>query len=392
MIQSFNFKSTPSLIFGAGKIMELPNLLGQFGKKLLVVAGGSSFTSGPVWPTLEMALIQNGFSLALCRIDNEPSPADIDQISDQYREENIDAVIAIGGGSVLDTGKAVSAMLAENGSVADFLEGVGTRKPSGLKVPFIAVPTTSGTGSEATSNAVICSVGPEGFKKSLRHDKFIPDLALLDPQLTISCPRELTISCGMDTFSQLVEAYLSTNASPITDALALTGIRTVIQSLPQAIADGNNLEARSDLCYGSYLSGIVLANAGLGTVHGFASALGGYFPIPHGIVCGTLMAAANMFALEQLLTEPESQPSAIALSKYAALGRMIKEETTSQVEDAMAFISYLVNLTESLHLPKLSSFSISYEDLEKVVATSSNKYNPVQFTDEQLLQILRARL
>lgn len=392
MMHSFDFKPTPPLVFGVDKIMELPRLAGRYGPKLLVVVGGSSFTSGPIWPVLEELLTENQFTLTLCRISNEPTPEDIDRICDQYRSENFDAVVAIGGGSALDAGKAISAMLAETGSVLDFLEGVGSRKPSGSKVPLIAAPTTSGTGSEATSNAVISSIGIKGFKKSLRHDSYIPNIAVVDPQLTISCSKELTVSCGMDTFSQLVEAYLSTKASPITDALALDGIRAIIRSLPRAVADGTDLAARADLSYGSYLSGIVLANAGLGTVHGFASAVGGYFPIPHGIVCGTLMAAANKLTLQQLLQGPRSEISVVALKKYATLGQLTGESTDSNENSAHAFISYLETITEEFQLPRLSRFGVTEDDFGRIIAASSNKYNPVQFTEKQLREILGKRL
>lgn len=392
MIQPFTFKPTPALVFGAGKIMELPGLTERFGRNLLLVVGGSSFTSGPDWPRLEAALTAHGCTVAICRVDNEPTPEDIDTACELYRVENFNAVVAIGGGSVLDAGKAISAMLAESGSVVDFLEGVGTRKPSGSKLPFIAIPTTSGTGSEATSNAVISSVGSQGFKKSLRHDNYIPNLALLDPQLTVSCPSRLTVACGMDTFSQLVEAYLSTNSSAMTDALALDGIRAVLGALPKAVADGGDLDARTALSYGSYLSGIVLANAGLGTVHGFASALGGYFPIPHGIVCGTLMAEANRLTLSQLLQQPETTAAKTALHKYATLGRLVNKEQNSANQAAEAFIAYLQNLTDQFDLPRLAAFGVCENDFERIIAASSNKFNPVHFTDNHMQEILRARL
>lgn len=392
MTHSFNFKPTPHLIFGAGRIMELPGLAAVYGRNLLVITGGSSFTTGPVWPELEAELYRNHFAVSLSGIGNEPSPADIDRVCNQLRGTRCDAVVAIGGGSVLDAGKAISAMLTENGSVRDFLEGVGSKKPSGSKIPFIAVPTTSGTGSEATSNAVISSIGTDGFKKSLRHNNFIPDLALIDPQLTISCPKELTVACGMDTFTQLLEAFLSTNSSPLTDALALDGIRAVIRSLPRALADLTDLEARSELSYASYLSGIVLANAGLGTVHGFASALGGYFQIPHGIACGTLMAEVNRLTLQELRQAPESDISANALAKYATLGRLSGENHASPADQDQSFITYLETLTEEFGLPRLSKFGIGENDIERIVATSANKYNPVQFTDKQLQKIIRQRL
>ena len=180
----------------------------------------------------------------------------------------------------MDAGKAISAMLTQEGSVKDYLEGVGHKHPSGNKVPFFAVPTTSGTGSEATKNAVLSEIGPNGYKKSLRHDHFVPDLAIVDPDLTLSCPPGLTAYSGMDAFTQLLEAYVSTKAHPFTDALCEKALELLSGSLLQAYQDGENIEAREAMSYAAWTSGIVLAQVGLGVVHGFASAVGGMFDNP----------------------------------------------------------------------------------------------------------------
>ena len=276
-------------------------------------------------------------------------------------------------------------MLMEQQPIFDFLEGVGTSKPSGIKVPFIAVPTTAGTGSEATSNAVLSEVGSKGFKKSLRHDNYVPDMAVIDPVLTRSCPPSLTGACGMDTFSQLVEAYLSTNSSPFTDNLALDGIRAVSRSLLTACRNGSDLSARADMSYGSYLSGIVLANAGLGTVHGMASALGGFFPIPHGLICASLMAPVNRLTLTRLREKDVNHP---ALAKYSRLGEMISGEPLSATDAQDRFIGYLDELTAGLGIGDLGGFGITHEDFSRIIAESGNKYNPVQLGETDFATIL----
>jgi alcohol dehydrogenase class IV len=280
-------------------------------------------------------------------------------------------------------------MLVENRPVAYFLEGIGIATPTGRKVPFVAVPTTSGTGSEATNNAVISSIGETGFKKSLRHDNYIPDIALIDPTLITSCPRALTVACGMDTFTQLVEAYLSTSGSPFTDTLSIAGIQCVLRSLETTCNDGHNLAARADMAYASYLSGIVLANAGLGTIHGFASAIGGFFAIPHGVVCGTLMAESNRAALMRLRHTGENPA---ALDKYANLGRMVGGEPVSDEQAQDLFITYLDALTDKLGVARLGNYGIGENDLDKIVAHSANKDNPARFNESELHEILQARL
>ena len=314
----------------------------------------------------------------------------IDGIVSTLSGTGIDLVIAIGGGSVLDSGKAISAMLAEEKEITRFLEGVGDTIPSGRKIPFIAIPTTSGTGSEATSNAVLSSVGRDGFKSSLRHDNFIPNLAIIDPRLTLSCPPKLTVACSMDCFTQLVEGYLSTNSSVITDALAVSGIQAVHNSLRTVSHDGGNLCARTDLAYAALLSGIVLANSGLGTVHGFASIIGGLFPIPHGVICGTLMAPVNAQTLKNLRANNADHS---ALSKYTGLGRIFsgqQDKTDSWYQDS--FIDQLYRLADDLDIARLSEFGLGPGDVPKIVAKTGNKYNPSQLTKEQLTDILLSRV
>ena len=210
-------------------------------------------------------------------VSGEPSPELIDTTVEKYRNEAVDAIVAIGGGSVLDAGKAISAMLHRTESIKEFLEGVGTIEHPGTKLPFIALPTTSGTGSEATKNAVISHVGKSGYKKSLRHDNFVPDIAIVDPRFTLSCPQNITAASGMDCFTQLIESYLSDKANEYTDALAWEGLKEIKSSLVQSYMHGNDIQARTGMAFASLTSGICLANAGLGVVHGFASSIGGLY-------------------------------------------------------------------------------------------------------------------
>ncbi|MGB3210892.1 MAG: iron-containing alcohol dehydrogenase [Desulforhopalus sp.] len=390
MTSSFSLQLPPQIIFGPGKIAELEKHILRFGFRPLLVLGSRSFSETDQYHLLQNIFSKLGVSVKTVHIGSEPSPEVIDSIVADPSSSDIDLVIAIGGGATLDGGKAISAMLTEGGKIARFLEGVGTETPSGRKLPFIAVPTTSGTGSEATSNAVISSVGRQGFKSSLRHDHFIPNLALVDPGLTLSCPQKLTVACGMDCFTQLVEGYLSTNSSSLPDALSLDGIRAVQRSLRPVCADGNNLSARTDLSYAALLSGIVLANSGLGTVHGFASVIGGYFAIPHGVVCGTLMAPTNTITLKNLRTHAGNHP---ALAKYTELGRIFSDQTNKTdgwYQDC--FIEALERLAAELNIPKLSEYGMTSDDIKTIVEKTGNKYNPAQLSEEELTNILYSRV
>ncbi len=391
MIPAFSFKTLPQIHFGAGKIGELPRLVYRYGNRVLLLLGGESFIKSGHWPILQASLkAKSGLLAVVEHVRGEPSPETVDEIADRYRKQAIEVVLAIGGGSVIDAGKAISAMLVEGGGVSRFLEGVGNERPSGRKVPFIAVPTTAGTGSEATSNAVLTRTGDQGFKRSLRHDNYIPDIALIDPSLALSCPRDLTIACGMDAFSQLVEAYMSTHASPFTDALALDGLGAVRRSLRTVCNEGDNLPARTDMAYAALVSGIVLANAGLGAIHGFASAIGGFLPIPHGVICGTLMAAGNRVTLRRLRRTNENP---LALEKYSRLGRLFTEKDKAPpalYQDL--FIAELERLTDELVIPSLGHYGINQTHLDTILAQSGNKYNPAALDQEEMREMLLSRI
>ncbi|MCA1741887.1 MAG: iron-containing alcohol dehydrogenase, partial [Bacteroidales bacterium] len=278
----------------------------------------------------------------------------------------------------------------KTGSVREYLEVVGDKDHPGTKVPFVAVPTTSGTGSEATKNAVISQVGKDGFKRSLRHDNLVPDAAIVDPELTLTCPPEITAAAGMDCFTQLTEAYLSTKANAYTDALALEGIRAIKRSLLRSYTHGDDINARSDMAFAALTSGICLANAGLGAVHGLAGTIGAMFNIPHGAVCGTLMAAANQANVRELRRTGDAGP---ALKKYAALGRIFSDAAGKNDNYYIDFfIDYMTAATYLLGLPELSRYGLKSEDLPMICSQSDVKNNPVSLSAEQLREILSHRL
>ena len=235
----FHFARTPELFFGPGKLAYLPDTLrGRGISSLVCITGESSFRETEQWSRLRDDLHSAGIGFRDYSVSGEPSPESVDAIAAECRENQPDCVLAVGGGSVIDTGKAVSAMLPCSEGVETFLEGVGTKKPPGSKVFFAAVPTTSGTGSEATKNAVISRQGTEGFKKSLRHDNYVPDIAVVDPELVLSCPAGITAASGLDAVTQLLEGFVSTKASPLTDALAAGGLMAAGPSFVRAVEQG----------------------------------------------------------------------------------------------------------------------------------------------------------
>jgi len=386
---SFKFTHTPDLLFGAGKINILPGFLqDRKVQKTLLVVGGSSFHKTDHWARLSQEMAAKGISSHLVSVHHEPSPGLVDDITKKYRDEAIDMVVSIGGGSVIDAGKAISAMLVQQRSVMAFLEGAGSGlEHDGRKVPFIAVPTTSGTGSEATKNAVLSEVGENGFKNSLRHDNFVPDLAILDPELTVSCPPNVTAASGMDAICQLLEAYMSDAASPLTDALALSGLGFAAESLQDvSTTQPHNIEKRAKMCYAAFLSGVTLANAGLGVVHGFASSIGGLYDIPHGVLCGTMLPEAVRVSIQEAFKEKSGNAGVIR--KYVTLGEVLCGSSKDDEKTCSALIKFLFRLKETLKLPGLSQYGVSSADAMKIAIKTSNKNNPVRLNREQLIRLV----
>ena len=389
----FSFYRTPRLAFGPGRLAEIAAILGRFGRHVLLVTGGRSLARTGRLDHLVSIFKENAIGFDRITVTGEPSPELIDDATAHYRPRQIDAVLAVGGGSVLDAGKAISAMLTQQASVCDFLEGIGKKVHSGRKIPFIAVPTTAGTGSEATKNAVLSRIGAAGYKKSLRHDNFVPDVTLIDPQLMVTCPSDTTAACGMDALTQLIEAYVSTAASPMTDALSLDAIGRVHQNLAAAGSHGSNdIAVRSQMAYAAFISGVVLANAGLGIVHGLASPAGGFFDIPHGVVCGTLLAAATRTNIAVL--RASGDPLA-ALTKYGRIGALLSNRDFT-VQRTRTFCDLLVEKleewTDRLHMPRLGRYGIKTDDIDKLAAGAGLKNNPARLDAGHIRDIVAARL
>ncbi|MFC1563443.1 iron-containing alcohol dehydrogenase [candidate division KSB1 bacterium] len=393
MLDNFNFSRTPELYFGAGSFSGLPGIINRFGKKALVVTGGSSFKESGRMDILSGAFKELSINAEFLTVKREPTPEIVDETVSQFRTAGIDVICSIGGGSVVDAGKAVSAMYLQDGSVFDYLEGVGTgKKHNGRKIPFIAVPTTAGTGSEATKNAVLSRVGSGGFKKSLRHENLVPDVAVIDPGLALSCPRDVTAYSGMDAFTQLLESYVSTKSNALTDALCESGLLYIINNLAHACSTGSGDAAiRSAMSYAAYLSGIALANAGLGTVHGFASSVGSLYDIPHGVVCGTLLGETVKTTIKKLQEEDSAENN--ALIKYAKIGSYFAGNSGGDTEYLCnLLIENIMNWTEELEIPLLSWFGVSSMDFDNIIENTSNKNNPVELDENDLKQILGSRI
>ena len=391
---SFSIANLPKIEFGSGALSKVPEIVQFCGSNCLIVSGSNSFVNSQYWPVLEKQLTELAVSYQLCTITNEPSPELIDEIVNDHRDNKIDIVVAIGGGSAVDAGKAIAGLLNLNHSVMDFLEGVGPELDyPGPAVPFIAVPTTAGTGSEATKNAVLSRQAYDGFKKSFRDQKLVPDYAILDPDLLSSCPPGLIAANGMDALTQLMESYVSTRSNALTDALAIDGLKAVRASLLNWFNGDNSVHNRTQMIYASLLSGINLAQTGLGSVHGLASPLGAFFPIPHGVVCGTLVAEATAVNIKAI---KEREPDNLALMKYAELGCLFADDNTLTDDKALeALVSYLNMLTTEMQLPGLKEYGVRAEQIDHVVANSrgsSMQTNPIVLTDDEIRSIVFKRL
>jgi alcohol dehydrogenase class IV len=386
MVRPFQFSHLPKIYFKNGIITELASMVHQFGDNIILVTGKSSFLSSTYAEILFEDFRKKGIKYHILSVPGEPSPELIDNAIKVFNNEEINLVVGIGGGSVIDAGKAISAMMYRSESVVGFLEGVGNKEHPGTKLPYIAIPTTSGTGSEATKNAVISSIGHNGFKRSLRHDNFVPDLALVDPKLTLHCPKDITAASGMDCFTQLTEAYLSNKSNEYTDALAIEGLKAIKESLLRSYINGEDIEARTGMSFAALTSGICLANAGLGVVHGFASSIGGMYDIPHGLICGILMAKSNEINIRELRKKGINP---VALKKYATLGKLFINKT-GQTEEYYtdSFVSYLNKLSHDLQLTGLRKSGLEEKDVGIICSETEIKNNPVKLAEEDLAQIL----
>lgn len=391
MHQPFTFFPMPKLILGQGSIDLLGEQAALHGQTALLVTGAGALERASQLNRIVANLKSADMQVHRCSIAGEPSPSMIDDVADRYRNSRVDLVIAVGGGSVLDAGKAIAAMIKERGPVVDFLEGVGQRQPSGLSVPVIAVATTSGTGSEATKNAVISRVGSGGFKKSLRHDNYIPRLAILDPDLCLSAPPSVTAACGMDALTQLIESYVSTHASPLTDALALDGMRHLIPALPDACGKGAvDIGCRGAVAYGAFLSGVTLANAGLGVVHGVAGPMGGAIAIPHGVACANLLPFAVKATVDNLAAR-DTEESRASIKKFSRIGKLFGASYKDPRDCCRHLVDCLYRWLDELDLPRLGRYGLADVHVDLLVPAASNKNNPLPLSADQIRQMIQDR-
>lgn len=402
---SFSLSLFPRIEFGHGTINLLPRLIALYGQKLLLITGKHSFCQSPHWTKLIAALDTHDVQWFHTSISGEPSPQFIDTTVKQFFTNGIQCVVAIGGGSALDCGKAISGLLGSGDSVMEYLEGVGHgKKYTGPAIPFIAVPTTAGTGSEATKNSVLSDIGKQGYKKSFRDEQLIPQYAIIDPDLLESCPKPLIAANGMDALTQLMESYLSTKANSFTDALALSGIELVRDSLllwyhsnntlSQSDSSSNEIkQARANMAYAALISGITLAQVGLGSVHGLASPLGAFFPIPHGVACGTVLTAATGINIAAMLSrEPQNQ----GLKRYAHIGRLLcQDNALNDIEAREKLLSLLSDWSRQMALAPLSTYGVTEKDIPRLVANispSSMLTNPIVLTQIEKEQLVRSSL
>ncbi|MFN7921067.1 MAG: iron-containing alcohol dehydrogenase [Bryobacteraceae bacterium] len=365
---NFEFATAGRIVFGPGKIRELR----VPGARPLLVTGRSAQVS------LDAA--------ARVLVTGEPT---VDLARDgarQAREAGCDSVVAIGGGSVIDAGKAIAALVPNSGEPLDYLEVVGHgRTLERDPLPLLAIPTTAGAGAEATRNAVLASTEHK-VKASMRHPAMLPRLALIDPELTVTLPPALTAATGLDALTQLIEPYVSLKANPLTSALCAEGMRLIADSLRRAWSDGKNLEARSAMSLASLYGGMALANAGLGAVHGLAAPIGGLFLAPHGAVCAALLGPvmrANIRALRRT--------DSGALDRYGAVAEFLMGRG-----DPDAAAAWCEKLVADLKIPRLSTYGMSAGDIRVVVArsmeASSMKANPVKLDASELAAVLEAAL
>lgn len=392
-MNNFFFASTPHIHFGLGMRSKLPDIIRSYGVKALLVTGGDSFDASGVCQEM-WAGLQQDFEVHRIKVSGEPSPQLVDAAVAKYRGFSPDCVVAIGGGSVVDAAKAIAGLLPTGDSVMLYLEGVGQGKSYlGPSTPFIALPTTAGTGGETSKNAVLSEIGINGFKKSFRHDELVAKHIILDADLTVSCPKPVTAACGMDAFTQLLESYVSGKANAMTDALAVSGLEKVRDSLVAAVKDGKDLQAREGMLYASSMSGLTLANAGLGSVHGLASPLGAFFPMPHGEVCGTLLYDAVRINIRAM---QEREPANPALAKYAEAGRLLGgNKALSDAASLTGLLRVLKQWTAHLAMPLLCDYGVKITDVDRIIdniSGGSMATNPIVLTRQEIVELISSRL
>ena len=381
---AFEFATANRILFGAGKLNELDRQMEGNRERLLLVCGRSSAAI----PRIREILSSLDLSISEFHVHGEPT---IDVIrAGLEAARDCDSVIGLGGGSVLDAGKALAALAANPGEIADYLEVVGRGKPLvNAPLPYIAIPTTAGTGSEVTRNAVL-EAPEQNVKVSLRSPLMLPRLALVDPELTYSLPPDITAASGLDALTQCIEPFVSIKANPMTDALCRSGIQQAARSLRRAWEHGSDPQARQGMSLAALFGGLALANAALGAVHGFAGPLGGMLHAPHGAICARLLPLVmegNIRAMEA------RQPQHPALRRYQEIARLLTGEDSATSLDGVRWASQLVS---DLQIPRLSTYGLRAgqfpEAVQKTLKASSFKGNPIPLNEAELNEILEKAL
>ncbi len=390
----FEFSSVGKIVFGRGKVAQLGELARGLGTVALVVHNGDDPGRGGAVDRAAASLEAAGVKVHYHRQRGEPKIADVDAGLAAARQHGCDLIIGLGGGSAIDAAKAVAGLLTNGGAAIDYMEVIGKgQKITKAAAPWIAVPTTAGTGAEVTKNAVIGS--PEHqVKASLRSEYLLARIALVDPELQLGLPPAVIAASGMDALCQLIESLVSTGSQPVTHALSLQGFRLIAGNLVRSYRDPANIQLKEPVALAALLSGITLGNAGLGAVHGFAAPLGARFPIPHGVICARLLApvvGANLNALRDAPVIPD------AMEYYAVLGRILSfRDDMMRGSATNALLDFLTSLVRSLQIPNLSEYGLREEHVPSIVElarkTSSMKYNPVVLSDEALAGVLRAAM
>jgi alcohol dehydrogenase class IV len=382
----FEFMTANRIIFERGSISRIGKLAKELGTKVLLTTGMPPETTEKVVKLLK----DEGLDVVVVVVTKEPSIENLEISLEIARKEKVDVVVGFGGGSAMDTGKIISAMIHNPGEVLDYLEVIGKGMTLAVpSIPCIAVPTTSGTGAEVTKNSVLGSVTNK-VKVSLRSPFLLPKIVLLDPEMTVSVPPAVTASTGLDALTQVIEPFVSNAANPFTDAFCREGMKRASGSLRRAFDDGTDIDARVDMSLASLMGGLALANAKLGAVHGFAGVLGGMYPIPHGVCCATLLPytiKTNVEALSSRLPDSEY------LKRFDEVGQILTGNPKANARDAVKWIQ---DLCAHLNVPRLSAFGITEKEFPEIVAkskvASSMKGNPIVLSDEELFAILKSAL
>jgi len=383
---NFDFNTANRILFGEGALKEIGTIARQFGNKAVIVAGGDPKSI----ENLKEILSNSEIEFVIFKAAGEPTTRLVEEAIRLAKENSSQFVIGLGGGSAIDIAKAISVMLTNPGELLDYLEVVGKNRAIDLPAaPMIAVPTTSGTGSEVTRNAVL-AVPEKKVKVSMRSAYILPRVALVDPELTYGLPPRLTANTGMDALTQVLEPYVSLKANSMVDMFCREGMKRAARSLEKAYHDGSDRQARIDMSWTSLLGGLSLANAGLGAVHGFAGPIGGMFHAPHGAICASLLAPVTAMNVKALALRAPGEP---ALERYHEIAKILTGKDSASIKDG---IDWLQSLKDALEIPGLSEYGIAEENfseiIDKALVASSMRGNPIQLQREELEVILREAL